>query len=230
MPPSRKTLARWAKPVRWEKKSGGASGLPVSAAQISSHFEALGLSGDDVSSVEPYIRAAALEVEDFAGLALLTTPIHLHLDTWPSEAQGDDWHEGVREMPVTRYREPSNINLPLGPLRSDAAVSVFVIDQDFEETELNASDFRIQAGRYPVLLVKPGTEAASLLAVDGGSVRVEYSPGYGGADTDVPADLSLAVLDQAVRLHERRGDETGEGLGMSPHAKRIAARYAKVRV
>lgn len=47
---------------------------------------------------------------------------------------------------------------------------------------------------------------------------------------DLPADLKLAIIDQAAMLFDARGGETDRPLGLSMAAARIVARYRGVRL
>ena len=62
------------------------------------------------------------------------------------------------------------------------------------------------------------------------AIRVTYTAGYGDTVTDVPEDLALAVLDQALRLYDLRGDLADTPPTPSPAFARIAARYRAVRL
>lgn len=50
------------------------------------------------------------------------------------------------------------------------------------------------------------------------------------AAADLPADLKLAIIDQAAMLYDARGGETDRPLGLSMAAARITARYRGVRL
>jgi len=57
-------------------------------------------------------------------------------------------------------------------------------------------------------------------------VRITYRAGHGEPE-DVPADLRHAVLDQALRLYDMRGDRDAPAT-LAPSAARISARYRRV--
>jgi uncharacterized phiE125 gp8 family phage protein len=111
------------------------------------------------------------------------------------------------------------ITLPVGPTDTDSPVAVSLIETDGTETPV-LSGWRHVAGRYPRILFE--TEP-------GGQLRIVYRAGY-GADADaLPRDLHIAVLDQALRLYDRRGDLDGPAT-LSPAAARICARYRQVAI
>jgi uncharacterized phiE125 gp8 family phage protein len=64
-----------------------------------------------------------------------------------------------------------------------------------------------------------------------GLIVIEYEAGF-GADADaIPADLQLAILDQATATYDERGaggGKTAHTSAVSPHMARIAARYRRV--
>lgn len=102
------------------------------------------------------------------------------------------------------------ISLPVGPLNLAGSVTV------------NGSPFTgtIEGGRYPRLTLPDDTS---------GAIEISYQAGYGDTPNDIPADLQLAVMDQAGRMYDLRG--AGEGAqGLSLSAARICARYRKVAV
>ena len=78
----------------------------------------------------------------------------------------------------------------------------------------------IDPARNPVL---------HLDAVDGDDLVITYPAGFGDTASSIPADLQLAIMDQAARLYDLRGAEDGVQ-GLSLAASRIAARYRRVAV
>lgn len=108
------------------------------------------------------------------------------------------------------------LSLPIGPLL--ATPTVELINADGSTTEITTSTTSV--GQHP----------ETTLAEDpGGRVRVTYTAGYGTVADDIPRDLHLAILDQALRLYDRRGDEDMTAM-MAPAAARICARYRRVRM
>lgn len=100
------------------------------------------------------------------------------------------------------------IALPVGPLAPDAVVTV-------NGTEITDG---IEGGRYPRL-----TLAADIT----GTVAITYEAGFGDTAASVPDDLRHAVMDQALGLHDWRGDSTNRP-GLTPAAARICARHRRV--
>lgn len=109
------------------------------------------------------------------------------------------------------------LSLPIGPVQDGATVTVELIEMDGSATTITTG-WTLQAGRYPLITFT--TEPA-------GKIRVTYTAGYGDDGTSLPRDLHMAVMDQALRLYDRRGD-MDEHPGMAPSASRICARYRRV--
>lgn len=218
--------------MKVERIGEGHAALPVPSAMIETHFGTLGSDSNDVAQIEEYIRAAALEIENTAGVCLLSDTIWITLDKFPfDDGVQDDWWSGVRQMPAALLRKRRPIALPYGPVPA-APVLVARAIQDGETISgvVAATDFWVEAGSLPKLHLKSTSELTPSYFRTGGQVQIEYPAGYGVSDVDVPADLRLAVADQALRMYERRGDELAGSASLSPTARRIVARYSRPRL
>jgi uncharacterized phiE125 gp8 family phage protein len=111
----------------------------------------------------------------------------------------------------------ASLRLPVGPLAPDPQPLVYLVNEDGSETQTTA--FRLIPGDHPELI---------LATPPAWQVRVSYRCGYGDDYGDVPHDLLHAVLDQAARLYDVRGDE--DKASLSPAAARISARYRRVAI
>lgn len=107
------------------------------------------------------------------------------------------------------------LELPIAPLVDVLSVAVTVDGAAFDL-------FSIVAGNRPGLRLSGDKPC--------GVIVIEYLAGFGPSVADIPADLSLAIMDQAAATFDQRGilDPKSGGPGMSPHAARIAARYRRV--
>lgn len=125
----------------------------------------------------------------------------------------------VQTITATTARWPGQtIALPVGPLVDGGPVTVAQRETDGSLTPV-LSGWWIEGGRYPRLHF-PDT-------IPTGPLVITYRAGFGTGPGDVPADLRLAVCDQALRLYDMRGAENGPAT-LSPAAARIAARWRRV--
>lgn len=124
---------------------------------------------------------------------------------------------------VSCTRTAGPIRLPVGPLDllalDDHPVTVQTRQADGSLVSW-PQGWWIDFARNPVL---------HLDAVDGDSLVITYPAGFGDTAGSIPADLQLAIMDQAARLYDLRGAEDGVQ-GLSLAASRIAARYRRVAV
>ena len=124
---------------------------------------------------------------------------------------------------VTLTRTAGPIRLPVGPLDlvalDDHPVTVQTREADGSLLTW-PQGWWIDPARNPVL---------HLDAVDGDDLVVSYVAGFGLTASSIPADLQLAIMDQATRLYDLRGAEDGVQ-GLSLAASRIAARHRRVAV
>ena len=123
------------------------------------------------------IKAAALEIEQYTDLALITQTITATTDTDPGFI----------------------IALPVGPVAAGATVTVYRIEADGSAT-LIPSGYWLEAGRYACLHFTTDTTPA-------GPLRITYPAGYGASDASVPVDLSHAICDHVLRMYVQRGDD-----------------------
>lgn len=155
---------------------------------------------DDDPDLALMARAAAREIEAHSELALLRQII---------------------TVSFTRTAGP--IRLPVGPLDllalDDHPVTVQTREADGSLLTW-PQGWWIDPARNPVL---------HLDAVDGDSLVITYPAGFGDTASSIPADLQLAIMDQAARSYDLRGAEDA-AQGLSLAASRIAARYRRVAV
>jgi uncharacterized phiE125 gp8 family phage protein len=88
-----------------------------------------------------YLDAAAREIEDYTGIALLAQTITVTTDEWPGQI----------------------IDLPVGPVASGAVATVATIEADGTTTPVTTG-FWLEGGRYP-RLHWPATEPAARLRI-----------------------------------------------------------------
>lgn len=109
------------------------------------------------------------------------------------------------------------LHLPIGPVQADATVTVESVAEDGTTTTITTG-WHLRPGRHAELrfTTAPATQ-----------IRVIYQAGYGTDAQAVPRDLRFAVMDQALRLFDRRGD-MDDNPRLAPSTARICARYRRV--
>jgi len=123
------------------------------------------------------IAAARARAEWHAGRAFVTQSWVLWLDCW-------------RDV----------VDMPLPPLHAVTEVTTYAGDDS--STVLDPSSYRIDlAGSRVVLGCAPPTNLRRRNAL-----AVAFDAGYGGAASDVPADIRAAILDLTAELYANRGD------------------------
>lgn len=143
--------------------------------------------------------AAAAEIERHCELALLAQVVTVTLRSWCSR-----------------------IPLPVGPFYAGALaehpITVELLDEAGTATP-HPAGWWIEGGRYPVLNLTTSGSGVAL--------RISYPAGYGMDAGSIPADLGLAIADQAAAFYDQRGpDDAPQGLSVA--AARIAARHRRV--
>lgn len=160
--------------------------------------EHMRVAGDDENTaIEAMAYTAAAEIEAYTDIALLSQTIDCTTDNWPGQ----------------------ELALPVGPVASDATITIHIIEQDGTLTAV-PDGYWLEAGRYPVL---------HFIGTPGGRLRISYPAGYGAAHTDIPADIQHALADVASRLYDMRGVDEGAPT-FPPAAARILARHRRVKV
>lgn len=170
-----------------------ATGDPVSITELQEHMR---LDDDLVTGAHAYSQAAAREIEAYCAIALLTQSITCTTDNLPAP----------------------DVALPIGPVASDAAITVALVEMDGTTTPITAG-YWLEGGRYPVL---------HLPTTPGGRLRITYVAGYGDTSTDIPADLRMAICDLASRLYDFRASDKAPA--MPAATGRICARYRRVKL
>ncbi|WP_299841710.1 hypothetical protein [uncultured Paracoccus sp.] len=151
------------------------------------------------SAIARMADTAAREIEAHCGLALLAQAITVTLGAWCCR-----------------------IPLPIGPIwtegLADHPITVELVDAAGNVTP-HPAGWWIEGGRYPVIsLTSTG---------QGEQLRITYPAGYGMDADSIPADLQLAINDQAAQVFDQRGAHEGKQ-GLSVAAARIAARHRRV--
>lgn len=195
-----------------------ATDLPVSLMEAKEHFRVTH-SFDD-ASITGMIYAAALEIEELSGLALLPQIVTV----------------------TTGADIGATIALPVGPTAPDDAVTingtvvsvdddpltlgysltVATLGTDGTATPVASDRYWFQPGRWPVLHITDPTLTGPLL--------ITYQAATAATPAGLPYDLRLAICDQAVRHYGIRGDDLEQPVALSPLTARVIARHGRVRL
>jgi uncharacterized phiE125 gp8 family phage protein len=92
---------------------------------------------------------------------------------------------------------------------------VVIIAQDFSETILSASAYKLNAGNEQIFF-----SAAPL----GQIIQINYTAGYGAA-ANVPAAIKHGILEHVAYMFEKRGEEE-----LPQNVRKLLAPYKIVRV
>lgn len=116
---------------------------------------------------------------------------------------------------ITEHRDDEWPLVPIGPARTDLPVTLTQIGESGTVAALDWAGHRF--------MPRP----ASILAAP---FSLAYTAGFGPDPGDLPADLVLAVLDQALAYYDARGFREKPTPSLTPHAARIVGRYRGVRL
>ncbi|MEO0344478.1 MAG: hypothetical protein AAF198_13680 [Pseudomonadota bacterium] len=166
---------------------------------------------DEDTTISHLVRSAVVEIENFASIAMLNQSIKAQLNG---------------PFGAGRYA------LPVGPVTTDASVTVAMLEPDGTITALDQNLWSIAQGRAPAIWIVDDATLPDLLSEETTTLIVTYTAGFGDDDRDVPADLRHAVLDQVAVTYENRGPNklSRHQPSMSPHMLRIAQRYKRVTI
>lgn len=111
------------------------------------------------------------------------------------------------------FYTPETVNLPRSPVQT--VDSVKIIAQDFSETTLSISAYKLNAGKEQIFF-----SAAPL----GQIIQINYTCGYGLA-ANVPATIKHGILEHVAYMFEKRGEEE-----LPQNVRKLLAPYKTVRV
>lgn len=166
-----------------------------------------GFANDTVQDavLESFLRAALSSVEARTGKVLLTRNLTWSFPRW-----------------TRRDGEP----LPVGPVT--AVTEVALLDANGDATPVDPLLYRLEKDtHFPVL--RGRTRGLPMPPADG-SVRVRFTGGFGPAWSDLPPDLSQAVMLLAAHYYENR-EATALGTGCMPFGvTSLLQRYRPMRL
>lgn len=144
------------------------------------------------------ITAARQRIEAELGVALIATAFRETHDAWPLEV--------TTAVPVTDplaalFSGP--VRLLRSPLISVQAVAVADGSGSFQT--VNPASYAAEVASRPGRIA-PYDVAWPVPGVPTGGVRIDYTAGYGAAESDVPAPLRQAILQLVADGFEHRSD------------------------
>lgn len=173
---------------------------PVSAAEAKLYCKATGTTEDTVFS--ELITTARQLIEKYLGISVAEKTIHA---TW------------------VQLPEDNELELPYGPVISVS--KVYKIDDEGTEEELTLNtDYHIYGDQDAIVKIESFWSSGTAFS---GSVRVEYTAGYGNTNTEtLPSAIKTAIRKLVVKSYGLRGDDPGSVI-MDNEIKSEIAPYRK---
>lgn len=110
------------------------------------------------------------------------------------------------------------MSLPIGPFIDGGAVSLRI-------DEVQVDNPSVFSGSRPVICWPD-----QFKSIQPRKLLIEYRAGFGADASDIPADLSQALRDQAALHYDGRSPMDAKSLTTSPHMARVGARYRGVSI
>ncbi len=180
-------------------------GTAMPVAQFKDHLRlGTGFADDGVQDavLETYLRAAMAAIEARTGKVLITRAY-----TWT----------------LTAWRDLASQALPVGPV--GAITSLSITDRLGAEEVINTDRYTLEPDLHRPKLVSTGICLPAIPVA--GQVEIGFDAGFGADWSDIPADLSQAVLMLAAYFYEHRSDV---GMGQSDLPFGVSALIQKYRV
>lgn len=159
---------------------------PVSLEEAKAHLRLVGSDDDDYLSA--LIVAARLQVETAIRRVLIDQTWRIYRDDWPADGL---------------------VELPLGPIRSIAEITVW--DADGAPKVLSSAAWRLDAASSPARLKLLGAGPSPGRPLNG--VEIDVVAGFGPSGVAVPQPLRLAIMMLVARWFENR---EGAAYGVVP--------------
>ncbi len=167
---------------------------------------------NDDAFITGLITAARMFCEAETGRALIERNYSLFLDRWPNERDdyAFDRRDGARRIPTPLVIDPRGIALPYPPLVSVAQVNVYAADNT--STVFDPSNYFVDTAGTPGRLVLTLGAVPPLPWRIANGIEIQYTAGYGTAETDVPQLLLQGMMQIIAHLYEHRGDSPDQAL------------------
>ncbi len=166
----------------------------------------------DLEAVKEHIRAVDA-ADDYA----ITVIAHAAAAELEQFAQIALLNQAIRVTIFDPVQE-GGFWLPIGPVSDENTPTVSIDGQPF-----TAFDF--VGGNRPYMRWQ-----AAYHDLTPSQITIDYQAGFGVAASDIPHDLSQALMDQAALHYDGRSPMDAKSLTTSPHMARIGARYRGVQL
>ena len=180
-------------------------GTAMPVAQFKDHLRlGTGFADDGVQDavLETYLRAAMAAIEARTGKVLITRAY-----TWT----------------LTAWRDLASQALPVGPV--GAITSLTITDRLGADEVVNADRYILEPDLHRPKLVSTGICLPAIPVA--GQVEIGFDAGFGPDWSDIPADLSQAVLMLAAYFYEHRSDV---GMGQDDFPFGVTALIQRYRI
>lgn len=164
---------------------------------------------DEDTLIGDLIASARQQIEDLSGIALVERTLQIRLDDWPCAA----FEGGAYSLPVTPV----------------SAFNTFILYDEAGAPTDHSSDFRLEAGSYPRLVLTGPKWPSPLRRY--GSIVIEIIAGFGASSSNIPADLKEACYLLMAYGYERRGLlQGGEDALEASGAMRLVKNWRRLRL
>jgi len=171
---------------------------PVTLDEAKAHLKVD--TADDDALIGALISSARARAEWHMGRALITQGWTLWLDAWPDV-----------------------IEVPLPPLQAVTSITAYALND--AAMVLDPATYQVDAASSParIALKADAAPPVNLRALN--AIAVQFTAGYGNAESDVPAPIRQAILEMIAEAYANRGDANAE---MSSPALALLAPYRVV--
>lgn len=147
---------------------------PLTTAEAKTHLRVD--TADDNDYIDALILAARQQAESITRRALITQTWKYYLAQFPLATPG---------------QFPNAIEMPLAPLQS--VTSVKYTDNDGVEQTVSSGDYDVDINIEPGRIIPSFGNVWPSTRYQPNSVVIEYKAGYGGASTNIPAQIIHAI-------------------------------------
>jgi len=180
---------------------------PVTLAQAK-QFIRVSDNAED-SFITTLITAARLHVEGTTGRALIAQSWRVICDAWPRDRL---------------------VSLPVSPMISLTAITAY--DENGAPATLALAQFQPETSTSPARIFLPSPVSGAPVLREHSGIEIDYVAGYGSAASDVPADLTQAVLSLVGYWFENRDAVViaGSGSVVPSGFDKMISRFKSVRL